>query len=67
MDAGEREALIAFNKATGGDSWIKKEGWCTDALLIKWYGVFTNDQWSIVKLNLTSNNLKGEAIPVRSS
>ena len=66
MDAGERQALIALYKATGGDSWHNKEGWCTDAPLGEWFGVVTNDQGSVVKLELYLNNLKGEAIPTRS-
>ena len=63
---GERQALIALYKATGGDSWRKKEGWCTDAPLGEWYGVVTNDQGSVVKLWLNWNKLKGEDILTRS-
>ena len=66
MDARERQALIAFYKATGGDSWHIKGGWCTDAPLGEWYGVVTNDQGSVVGLRLDLNNLKGEDIPTRS-
>lgn len=41
--AAEREALIAFYNATGGESWTFKDNWCTDKPLNEWYGVTTDD------------------------
>ncbi|CAM9397378.1 unnamed protein product, partial [Ascophyllum nodosum] len=35
MDA-ERDALVALYRATHGNSWGKKKGWCTDAPLSEW-------------------------------
>ena len=61
MDYGERQALIALYKATFGDSWYIKKGWCTNLPLGEWHGVVTNDQGGIVKLELVQNNLKGDA------
>lgn len=59
MDA-EREALFAFYRATGGDSWARNDGWCTEASLDEWFGVETNDEGSVVKLILRGNNLVGK-------
>lgn len=64
MAAGERQALIAFYKATGGDSWREKQGWCTNAPLCDWYGVVTNEHGSVLKLELPINGLKGEPTPI---
>lgn len=63
MDPGEREALVIFYKATGGDAWTRKDGWCTNEPLQKWYGVETDENGSVVGLNLGKNNLVGEATP----
>ena len=35
----EREALIAFYKATNGANWTKNTNWCSDKPLSEWYGV----------------------------
>ena len=61
MDA-ERDALVALYRATGGDTWGKKQGWCTDAPLSEWYGVKVSDG-RVVELNLMQNNLQGEVYP----
>lgn len=66
MAAGERQALIAFYKATGGDSWREKKGWCTNAPLCEWYGVTTNKHGSVLKLELPTNRLNGELTRIPS-
>ena len=58
----ERDALIALYRATHGDSWKIKKGWCTDAPLSEWYGVSVNEG-CVVHLSLPLNNLQGEGIP----
>lgn len=37
----ERDALIAFYNATGGDSWTNNTNWNSDAPVNTWFGVFT--------------------------
>ncbi len=54
----EREGLIAFYKATGGDQWKDHTNWCSDKPLEDWYGVSTVDG-VVVGLNLYDNNLTG--------
>ena len=61
MDA-ERDALVALYRATNGDSWWRKKGWCTAAPLSAWYGVKVN-KGRVVGLDLIRNNLQGEAYP----
>lgn len=39
--ASDREVLIAFYKATGGDNWTDNTNWCSDKPLSEWYGVTT--------------------------
>lgn len=58
----EREALIAFYNATGGDNWTRNDNWCSDKPVAEWYGVTTlniNGSNFISKLDLHSNNLSG--------
>ena len=59
----EREALIAFYKATGGDNWTNNTNWCSDKPIDEWYGIQTTEfvsnggrLWSIL---LADNNLVG--------
>ncbi|CAM9960584.1 unnamed protein product, partial [Ascophyllum nodosum] len=60
MDA-ERDALVALYRATNGDSWWRKTGWCTDAPLSEWHGVTVNEG-RVVELELHCGNLQ-ESIP----
>lgn len=60
--AKERDALIAFYKATGGDRWTRNDNWCSDKPVDEWYGVETS-QGLVRKLCLNRNSLTGK-IPV---
>lgn len=58
----ERELLIEFYKATGGDNWINNENWCSDKPIWEWYGVGVGLNGTGVGLiNLDNNNLTGTA------
>ena len=61
MDA-ERDALVALYRATGGDSWRRKTGWCTNTPFSEWYGVKVSEG-RVVELDLHYNNLQGKAYP----
>lgn len=39
--ASDRDVLIAFYKATGGDNWTHNDNWCSERPLSEWYGVTT--------------------------
>ena len=60
--AADRDALVALYNATGGADWTNNTNWLTNAPMGQWYGVTTDSQGRVTKLNLTSNQLKG-AIP----
>ena len=56
-----REQLIDFYYATGGPNWTNNDNWCSDKPIEEWYGIqgyFYDDRYSI---NLTNNNLVGNA------
>ena len=48
----EREALIAFYKAAGGDDWEDNTNWCSDKPLNEWAGIYTeNGRVTILRSN----------------
>ncbi len=65
----EREALIAFYKATGGDNWTNNTNWCSDKPISEWYGITTkgesygvtssNEDNMVCEIYLDINNLSG--------
>lgn len=57
----ERDILIAFYKATGGDNWVNNTNWCTAAPIDQWYGVSCLRDGSVWIINLQKNNLVGPA------
>ena len=38
-DLSDREILELLYHSTGGEEWIRRDGWLTDAPLIEWHGV----------------------------
>lgn len=48
----EREALIAIYNALDGDNWTYNDNWCSDKPVSEWYGIVTNDNGSVIELNL---------------
>lgn len=60
--SGERGVLVALYEATGGEQWIRKDGWLSDRSICTWYGVTCTDN-HVVKLQLKGNNLKGRLPP----
>ncbi len=55
----EREALVEFYKATGGDNWTNNTNWCSDKPVDDWYGIATNADGRIMELVLGENGLTG--------
>lgn len=72
-EKNERDILIAFYKATGGDNWINNTNWCTAAPVKDWYGVSVEKEanpgaiiagggdGNVAIINLDNNNLTGHA------
>ena len=51
----ERAALVALYNATGGNSWERSDNWCSDKPIDKWYGVYTNDNGRVNRIELRGN------------
>ncbi|WP_276863371.1 BACON domain-containing carbohydrate-binding protein [Mediterranea massiliensis] len=56
----EREALIAFYQAAGGDKWVRKDNWCSDKPVNEWYGINVNSTGHVDYITLQSNALNGD-------
>ena len=56
----ERAALTALFDATDGDNWNRNDYWLTDAQLLHWYGVSTENFDRVIGINLSDNRLSGE-------
>ena len=60
-EVSDRELLIEFYNATGGDNWTNNENWCSDKPIEEWYGVNVNWNGTVGSLYLSNNNLTGTA------
>ena len=49
----DRVALVALYNATDGPNWVDNTNWLTDAPLGEWYGVSTDRQGRVVRLDLS--------------
>lgn len=58
---GDREALIAFYNATGGQDWVNSTNWCTDEPLDTWYGITTDDEGRVTRISMMDNRITGPA------
>ncbi len=59
----DRGTLITLYNALGGPSWTRNTNWLSDLPLGAWYGVQTDEDGRVTKLNLGFNNLSGEIPP----
>ena len=59
----ERNALMAFYNATGGENWTNNTNWGSDKPLGEWYGVATNIEGNVISLELFNNNLVATSFP----
>ena len=60
----EREVLIAFYEATGGDNWTRNDNWCSEKPISEWYGVSVNEKGTVDRIRLGNNNLTGTLLDV---
>ena len=58
-DNPDREVLITFYNAMGGQDWRRSGNWNTSASIGTWYGVRTNPAGFVTELHLDINNLAG--------
>jgi len=65
VPSAERQLLMEFFAATGGERWTKRDGWGTSAPVCDWYGVFCDfvdgnpERPFVASLSLPLNNLEG--------
>ena len=59
----DREALVILYNATDGENWDNSENWLSDAPLVVWEGVSTDDDGRVTYLVLEGNGLSGEIPP----
>ena len=55
----ERDILMDFYKATGGNKWTHNDNWGSEKPLNEWYGIHTDPNGHVTELLLESNNLNG--------
>ena len=56
----DREALVILYNATDGENWDGSANWLSDAPLVEWEGVSTDDDGRVTYLVLEGNGLSGE-------
>ena len=59
LPLSERNALIAFYKATNGPAWKDNTNWATTEPVSEWYGVEVDDEGQVALLLLDENYLTG--------
>lgn len=59
----QREALIAFYKATDGPNWTRNDNWMTNAPINEWLGVGVNRAGNVASLSLGYNGVRGTIPP----
>ena len=55
----DREALVSFYNATDGQNWTSNAHWLSEEPVGDWYGVTTDANDRVVRLDLMNNSLKG--------
>ncbi len=58
----DRDVMIALYEATGGAGWANDRNWLSDAQLCAWFGVETDSDGRVTRLDLDNNRLAG-AVP----
>ena len=58
-DSEDRAALVALYDATDGARWWNNVNWLSDEPLGSWYGVTTDSNGRVTRLELRENELKG--------
>ena len=63
QNESDRAALVALYNATNGPNWTNNSNWLSRAPLSEWYGVTTDMNGRITKLELHDKNLSGPIPP----
>ncbi len=62
-ESSDRDALIAFYHAAGGESWTNRNNWLSGQPLGNWFGVSVDTEGQVDQLSLEGNNLSGTVTP----
>ena len=57
--ATDRASLMALYDSTDGANWENKENWLGFRHLATWYGISTDSQGRVVRIDLRNNQLEG--------
>lgn len=57
--SSDRDVLVAFYNATGGEHWTNNTNWCSDQPLSEWYGVTCDEAGRVTAIELRYNKLSG--------
>ncbi len=57
--SSDREALVALYNATDGPDWDDNDNWLSDADIGDWWGVNTDENGRVIRLDLSDNELNG--------
>lgn len=61
INTSERAVLVTFYKSLKGDQWSIKTNWLSDKPIGEWYGITTNTEGHVVKIDFSRGNwLKGK-------
>ena len=55
----DRAVLVALYEATDGDNWTDNTNWLSDAPLGEWFGVTTDENGRVARLEVGGNGLSG--------
>ncbi len=58
-EASDRRILEVFYEAAGGPSWTRSDNWLSDAPIGDWYGITTDPQGRVQRIELYQNGLTG--------
>ena len=53
--------MVAFYEATGGANWEDNTNWLSEEPIYEWYGVTTDEEGRVFRLDLSDNGLTGVA------
>ena len=56
----ERAILVSLYHSLNGDNWEKKANWLSDKPLGEWYGITTNAEGKVTKIEFNEISIKGE-------
>ena len=60
----DREVLVAFFALKWGDSWYNNTTWASDAPLDEWFGVTTDADGRVIRLEVSGTGLSGPIPPI---